>query len=285
MGMGTARFACISRALRVRASRRRDCLGERRHDLRALAAPTAGTLVDAGFENGTDGADLSARVDHDRGAPAEPRVRHRTVQDGLQVRLRARAASGHHGGRAHQRRRRHDVRRRRDPLLGPLRREHRLPPGHRHREPPRIRAYLKFTTDGCIYAYTSKTSLPTGYVTGDNKLATNGTYAANTWTQYRIVHNFTTDTYQLSRRASAADAWTPIKAAGATTNDIPMRGTGDVDPVQRHRALPLRQLQHVARRRRVLGHRRYSDAPAGDTQAPSAPANFLAFQFPTPRLR
>ena len=41
-----------------------------------------------------------------------------------------------------------------------------------------------------------------------------GTYATG-WTQFRIVYDFTSQTYTLSKRASATDAWTPLKAAGA----------------------------------------------------------------------
>ena len=48
-----------------------------------------------------------------------------------------------------------------------------------------------------------------------------GTYTTG-WTQYRLVMNFTTQTYTLSSRASATDAWTPIKAPGATGYAIPM---------------------------------------------------------------
>ena len=40
--------------------------------------------------------------------------------------------------------------------------------------------------------------------------------------------DFTTQTYTLSSRANAADAWTPIKAAGATGYAIPMLSASTV---------------------------------------------------------
>ncbi len=41
-----------------------------------------------------------------------------------------------------------------------------------------------------------------------------GTYAAG-WTEYRVVLDFTADTYTLSKRTTAGDAWTPLKSATA----------------------------------------------------------------------
>ena len=53
-----------------------------------------------------------------------------------------------------------------------------------------------------------------------------GTYAVG-WTEYRVVLDFTTDTYTLSKRANAGDAWTQLKATAAPTYAIPMREATD----------------------------------------------------------
>ena len=65
---------------------------------------------------------------------------------------------------------------------------------------------------------------PNGYTT--NAYTPIG-HLSTGWTEYKLAFNFTTDTYTVSTRTDAAGAWTPLKAAGATGYDIPMRGTAD----------------------------------------------------------
>jgi hypothetical protein len=79
-------------------------------------------------------------------------------------------------------------------------------------------------SDGTIQVHVAKASPTAGYITG---YTTVGTQSVG-WTQYRIVNDFTHQTYTLSTRANATDAWTPLKAAGAAGYEIPMRGSGTV---------------------------------------------------------
>ena len=64
-----------------------------------------------------------------------------------------------------------------------------------------------------------------GYASGANTAV--GTYQVG-WSQYRLVFDFASQTYTLSTRQSATADWTPLKAAGATGYAIPMRGTGTI---------------------------------------------------------
>ncbi len=88
------------------------------------------------------------------------------------------------------------------------------------------RAFLvNFQNNGALSVYTSKAGNPGGYTT--NAYTPVGTYTTG-WTQYRLVMDFTNQTYTLSSRANAADAWTPIKAPGATGYAIPMLSASTV---------------------------------------------------------
>jgi hypothetical protein len=86
-------------------------------------------------------------------------------------------------------------------------------------------SYCRFDNLGQILTWTDHLGNPNGYTTG--AYTPIGTYAIG-WTQFRIVHNFTTQTYTLSMRADAGDAWTPLKAAGAADNNIPFRGVNTI---------------------------------------------------------
>jgi len=81
---------------------------------------------------------------------------------------------------------------------------------------------MRLNASGQLMIYTKRTA--TGYT--PNAFNTVGTYAAG-WTEYRVVLDFTTDTYQLSKRANSADPWTQLKASGAATYAIPMREATD----------------------------------------------------------
>ena len=88
------------------------------------------------------------------------------------------------------------------------------------------RAFLvNFQNNGALSVYTSKAGNPGGYTT--NAYTPVGTYTTG-WTQYRLVMDFTTQTYTLSSRLGATDAWTPIKAPGATGYAIPMLSASPV---------------------------------------------------------
>ena len=65
---------------------------------------------------------------------------------------------------------------------------------------------------------------PNGYTT--NAYTPIGNLSTG-WTEYKLSFNFSNDTYTVSTRTDAAGAWVPMKAAGATGYDIPMRGTAD----------------------------------------------------------
>ena len=67
---------------------------------------------------------------------------------------------------------------------------------------------LRTDTTGKVLVYTKRTA--TGYTA--NAYTAVGTYAVG-WAEYRIVLDFTGDTYTLFKRSNAADAWTPLKSA------------------------------------------------------------------------
>ena len=73
-------------------------------------------------------------------------------------------------------------------------------------------SFIQFSNNGQVYVYTNRAGNPSGYTT--NGYTSVGTYSTG-WTQYRLVYDFSTQTYTLSKRASATDAWTPLKAAAA----------------------------------------------------------------------
>ncbi|NTU72318.1 MAG: fibronectin type III domain-containing protein, partial [Coriobacteriia bacterium] len=78
--------------------------------------------------------------------------------------------------------------------------------------------------DGTIQVNMAKAALPAGYALGYNVVGTQSTG----WTQYRITHDFSNQTITLSTRKNSSDAWTGLKSATAATYDIPMRGSATV---------------------------------------------------------
>lgn len=85
--------------------------------------------------------------------------------------------------------------------------------------------HLRFgNTAGVLHVYTDRTA--TGYTTsGYTSIATGLTSG---WYQFRVVFNFTGNTYQFYYRTYLYGAWIPCKAAGAPNYNIPMRGTNDI---------------------------------------------------------
>ncbi len=81
---------------------------------------------------------------------------------------------------------------------------------------------LRTDTTGKLLVYTKRTA--TGYTA--NAYTAVGTYAVG-WTEYRIVLDFTNDTYTLSSRTVADGPWTQLKSATAPTYAIPMREATD----------------------------------------------------------
>jgi hypothetical protein len=83
---------------------------------------------------------------------------------------------------------------------------------------------MRFSNAGNVEIYTNRSGY-TGYT--QNAYTAVGTYATG-WMQYRIVLDFTDQTYTLSRRAAEGDSWTYLKASGASVNDIPFRGVNTI---------------------------------------------------------
>ena len=140
------------------------------------------------------------------------------------------------------------------------------------------RAFLvNFQNNGALSVYTSKAGNPNGYTTGAYTPV--GTYTTG-WTQYRLVMDFTNQTYTLSSRANAADAWTPIKAPGATGYGIPMLSASTVSATHgtRFRSYYAAQWWVDDLTYSATG---ISDGGTGpDTNAPSAPAALSAVDRP-----
>ena len=93
-----------------------------------------------------------------------------------------------------------------------------------------------------------------------------GTYAAG-WTEYRIVLDFTAETYTLSKRTNATDAWTQLKSATALHLRHP-HARGHRPHHHGQPALPrLHRRRPVGRRRRLRRrrHRRRRHHAAGRT--------------------
>ncbi len=88
--------------------------------------------------------------------------------------------------------------------------------------------FIMLSNNGQIYVYTDRPGNPGGYVSAGHTSV--GTYSTG-WTELRIVYTFSgngAQTYTLSKRSSASDPWTPLKAAGAANYDIPFRGTNTI---------------------------------------------------------
>ncbi|NTW61849.1 hypothetical protein HGB25_00315 [Candidatus Saccharibacteria bacterium] len=87
---------------------------------------------------------------------------------------------------------------------------------------------LYWNNNGTLVAQTAKTSVPTGYITGDNVI---DSVTPSGWTQYRMVLYFSganAQTFTLSRRANIGDTWTVLKSAGAVNEYIPMYGANTI---------------------------------------------------------
>ncbi len=136
-----------------------------------------------------------------------------------------------------------------------------------------------FGADGNLYVMTGRAGNPNGYTTG--YLVPVGSYSVG-WTEYRIVYTFTgvdAQTYTLSKRANSADAWTPLKATAAAGYAIPFRGTNTITAT--HGTM----WRGASGAQMWIDELGYSDsgfeAPAADTQTPSAPASLSAVDHPS----
>ena len=194
------------------------------YDIPTLSA-AAGT-----FEDGVDGAALStswvrAGTAFQNAEYDDSRRLHR--QAGLALRLPQGPGHPDDGHRRPRDRRAAFHRRLRDPLLG----QHEQPPelplhprGRRRGRRSRGTFWLRADADGRLGACTSVPGNPNGYTT--NAYTQIGNLSTG-WTEYKLTFNFSNDTYTVSTRTDPAFAWAPMKAAGATGYDIPMRGTAD----------------------------------------------------------
>jgi hypothetical protein len=134
--------------------------------------------------------------------------------------------------------------------------------------------YLNFAAGGTVQVYTARSGV-TGYPVGTN--VTVGTYTTG-WTQYRVVMDFTTQTYTLSKRASAADAWTPLKAAAAPTYAIPVYAAV---PVSTTTTFLARLASGTQMWLDEVAYTRPTTPPVPDTTPPGAPAS-LSFRHRHP---
>ena len=134
---------------------------------------------------------------------------------------------------------------------------------------------LRTDTTGKLLVYTKRTA--TGYTA--NAYTAVGTYAVG-WAEYRIVLDFTADTYTLFKRAAATDAWTPLKSATAPTTAIPMREATDRTTTANwlFRGYTNADLWVDDVRFSDTG---LTDPPVADTTAPSAPLSSLAVDTPS----
>ena len=201
-------------ATRARKSPRSRLAGHR-HRLRAGA-----TLVDAGFETGTDGAHLASPPWTASGTPQHREYDTARAKIGTKSAWIQGAAAGSNAGVFETASGGHDRQRLRDPLLA-LPRHHQparassrtTPPAW---PPPTAPSSSSSPPTAPINVFTDRAGA-TGYTTG--AFTPVGTYTTG-WTQYRIVYTFSgtgAQTYTLSKRASATDPWTQLKAAGAAT--------------------------------------------------------------------
>ena len=77
---------------------------------------------------------------------------------------------------------------------------------------------IRFSSAGNIDVYTFRSGI-TGYAQAS--YTTVGTYDEDAWRQYRVKLNFTNQRYYLSKRSAIGDAWTDLKASGASDYAIP----------------------------------------------------------------
>lgn len=90
--------------------------------------------------------------------------------------------------------------------------------------------YLRWspvTENQMLTIYTDRT---VGSCSGGVELGTGVTYPTSTWIQYRLVFNFTNQTFDLYYRINPVGAWTQLSATdcGVTTTHYPFRGTNTI---------------------------------------------------------
>ena len=181
----------------------------------AVEAVPAGTLVDAGFESRPDGARSRPRLWTLFGAPASAEYDTARAKNGTLSGWIQGTADHRLRRRVRDQDRRDVLRRRRDQVLGLLRHHHHRAPRRRRR--PHASTTLpapsssNFQNNGALERLHVESRQPQRLHHGAYTPV--GTYTTG-WTQYRLVMNFTAQTYTLSSRVNATDAWTQIKAAG-----------------------------------------------------------------------
>jgi len=189
-----------------------------------------GTLLDAGFENGTAGATLASPPWAVFGTPR------RTVYDTARAKVGTKSAwiqgpttaaygGASESGTALMSSNGAEIR---FWLYADSTNENRVIRDDPGATVPAIGVYQFQLDNAGRIAVLSYRPAANGYNSGSN--TTVGAYTTG-WTQYRIVSTFSgtnAQTYTLSMRASESDPWTQLKAAGATGYDIPMRGSSTI---------------------------------------------------------
>jgi len=143
--------------------------------------------------------------------------------------------------------------------------------------PAADRAFMLYWgADGKLSAYTDRTGNPNGYTTAT--YTSLGTYATG-WTEYRIQLTYTgtnAQTYTLSKRSNATDAWTSLKASAAATYQIPFRGANTI--TQTHGTV----WRGNSSGSMWLDDLRFSNSGIvdPDTAPPSAPSGVVAIDHP-----
>ena len=139
---------------------------------------------------------------------------------------------------------------------------------------------MRLNTTGQVVVFTKRTA--TGYTT--NAYTPVGTYAVG-WTEYRVVLDFTTDTYTLSRRTTAAPPGRSSRPRAPLPT--PSRCRGHRPHHDGQPAVPrLPERGHVARRRALLATPASSTCSAPTrSPPPQAPAARSRPSAPDRRLR
>lgn len=235
-----------------------------RYDAGIVAAQTAtdsGTLVDAGFEDGIEGATLDTGIWTVAGSPQNREYDDSTAAVGTQSAYIRGAANNALAGVSTPMVLSADDSELRfwvnfDNTTG----------DRRIRETVADTVYeLRWNTVGAVQVYTQRTA--TGYTVND--FTQIGTYTTG-WMQYQLVFDFATQTYTVSRRASIGDAWTPLKASGAPDYNIPMRASATLTATTN-------ALIRSTNSNMWLDDLRYSNTPITTTLTPEATPTALAF--------
>ena len=229
--------------------------------VRRPPAAFAETLVDSGFENGTDGAALTSSVWTAIGSPQHGEYDNTQSKNGAMsgwVQGPTTAANGGVYETASGGLTGNDAEVR-FWLYFDNTTQSRLIEDYSAGLSTADRAFqINFASGGNINVLTDRAGNPNGYAT--SVLTPVGTYSTG-WTEFRIVYTFSgtnAQTYTLSKRASTSDPWTPMKAAGATGFAIPFRGTNNV--TQTHGTL-WRGYQNA---QMWIDDLRYSNTPISD---------------------